>query len=112
MTLEGISWWIFGGFSSDFLFPLQPPAPHIPTPRPPPSHLRELDFGPFRVRLGVLGWVGLGSLRGGSVREKNITELFSLERQGAKSLPEDFQISVWELRGQNPHCKDLVLWVY
>ena len=57
------------------------------------SHPRELDFGafravsvhfgsvsgPFRVRLGVLGRVGVGSFRGGSVREKNITSIDTLE---------------------------------
>ena len=91
-----------GGFSkllflfvlcSDFLFSLtaHPPPPSRQTPRP--SHPRELDFGPFRlrfgsvwlrfgsvsgpfrVRFGVLGGVGVGSGRGASVREKNITSL-------------------------------------
>ena len=52
---------------------------------PPPAHPKEFEnarFGPFRVRfggtlasLGVLGGVGVGSGRGGSVREKNITKL-------------------------------------
>ena len=36
--------------------------------------------GPFRVRLGVLGRVGVESLRGGSVREKNITTLLFQQR--------------------------------
>ena len=62
---------------SDFFFPYTPPPPGPPYPdTPPPSHPREHHvgpfWGPFRVRLGVLGWVGVGSLRGGSVREKNI----------------------------------------
>ena len=30
--------------------------------------------GPFRVRFAVLGGVGVGSGRGASVREKNITK--------------------------------------
>ena len=63
---------------------------------PAPSHPRELDFGPFRIRFGpfrlclapfrvrfgsvsgrfgVSGGVGVGSGRGASVREKNITTL-------------------------------------
>ena len=78
-----------------FFFPYNPPAPPIPTnPLPPtteslilvrfrPFRVRFGPFrahfgsvsGPFRVRLGVLGGVGVGSLRGGSVREKNITTL-------------------------------------
>ena len=66
---------------SDFLFPLQTPPPPIrQTPRP--SHPRGLDFSPFqirlapfRVRFGVLGGVAVGSGRGASVREKNITSL-------------------------------------
>ena len=83
---------------SDILFPLQPPPPPHPDKPPRPSHPRGLDFGPFRLRLapfgsvrlrlapfrvlfwvrfgsfsGVLGGVGVGSVRGASVREKNIT---------------------------------------
>ena len=85
-----------------FFFPYNPhPPPSRQTPRP--SHPRELDFGPFRVRFGcfgsvwvrlgpfwvrfgsvsglfrvrfgVLGGVGVGSGREASVREKNITSL-------------------------------------
>ena len=70
------------GKSSDFLFPLQPPPP--PRQTPFPSHPEKLDFGPlrlrlapFRVRVGLLGGVGVGSGRGASVREKNITNLVS-----------------------------------
>ena len=37
--------------------------------------------GPFRVLFGVLGGVGVGSGRGASVREKNITRLEAL-REG------------------------------
>ena len=76
------------------------PTPPIPTNPPRPSHPKELDFGPFRLRLApfrlrlalfgsvlapfrvrfrarfrVLGGVGVGSGRGASVREKNITTL-------------------------------------
>ena len=75
-----------------FFFPYNPHLP-IPTNPPQPSHPRGLDFGPFRLRLapfgsvlgrfwvcfgsvsGVLGGVGVGSVRGTSVREKNITTL-------------------------------------
>ena len=85
------------GKCSDFLFPFKPPPPLHPD-KPRPSHPRELDFGPFRVRFGsvwvhlgpfrlrfgsvsglfrvrfgVLDGVGAGSGRGASVREKNIT---------------------------------------
>ena len=79
---------------TDVLFPLQPPPPPIPTN--PPGHptregltsvhfgsnwLRSGPFGsvlaPFRVRFGSvsgpLDGVGVGSVRGASVREKNIT---------------------------------------
>ena len=76
-----------------FFFPYNPTPLHPDKP-PRPSHPRELDFGPFRlrfgpfpvrlapfgsvlglfrVRFGVLGGVGVGSGRGASVREKNIT---------------------------------------
>ena len=88
---------------SDILFPLQPPPPP-PTPDKPPrlSHPKGLDFGPFRLRLarfgsvwlrfgsvpgpfrvrfgsvsGVLGGVGVGPVRGASVREKSITTFAS-----------------------------------
>ena len=81
---------------SDFLSPLQPPP--APTPTNPPSRptlesLISVRFGsvsapfgsvwlrfgsvsgPFeiRVRFGVLGGVGVGSRRGASLREKNVT---------------------------------------
>ena len=86
-------------WSSDFLFLYNPhPLPHPDKPpgRPTP---KDLDFGPFgsvrsfsapfgsvwvrfgsvsgpfRVRFGVLGGVGVGSGGGVSVREKNITAL-------------------------------------
>ena len=76
-----------------FFFPYNPPPP-LPRQTPRPSHPEKLDFGPFRLRLapfglrlapfgsvsglfrvrfGVLGGVGVGSGRGASVREKNIT---------------------------------------
>ena len=69
-----------------FFFPYSPP---LSRQTPPPFNPRELDFGPFRsvsvcfgsvlgpfrVSLGVLGRVGVGSLRAGSVREKNITSV-------------------------------------
>ena len=82
---------------SDFLLPLQPPPPRPLSRRPPrPSHHRELDFGPFRVRFGSVrvcldpfgsisglfrvrfgsvwvGWVESG--RGASLREKNIISI-------------------------------------
>ena len=78
---------------SDFLLPIQPPPPFPSRQTPRPSHPRELDFGPFRVRFGsfqgpfpvrfgpfqvlfgVLGGVGVGSGRGASVRERNTTTL-------------------------------------
>ena len=75
------------GLSETILFPLQHPRPPIPTNLPPltPPKKRpfRVRFGPSRVRfgsvsigflasLGVLGRVGAGSGRGGSVREKNI----------------------------------------
>ena len=70
---------------------LQTPTPPPPDKPPPPSHLRGLDFGPFRLCLapfgsvwlrlapfrvcsgsvsGPLGGVVVGSVRGASVREK------------------------------------------
>ena len=52
--LTTISWNSQTIYSSDVLFPLHPPPPK-------PSHARELNFGPFRVRFGVLGGVGVGS---------------------------------------------------
>ena len=75
---------------SEFLFPLQPPPPTIPTnpPAVPPQRawFRSVSgpfgclgpfwvcfgsvSGPFRVRFGVLGGVGMGSGKGGSVRER------------------------------------------
>ena len=87
-----------GCLASDILFPLQPPpAPPLPRQTPRPSHPEKLDFGPFRLRLapfrlrfgsvsglsrvrfgsvsGCWGGVGVGSGRGASVREKNITML-------------------------------------
>ena len=81
---------------SDILFPLQPPTPpHPDTPPGRPTReglisvhfgsvwLRSAPFGSvwglFRVRFGsvsgVLGVVVVGSVRGASVREKNITTL-------------------------------------
>ena len=87
---------------SEIFFPLQPTHPHTDEPpaRPTPKTLISapfrLRFGPFRVRLapfssvwllfgsvsgplrvrfGVLGGVGVGSGKGPSVREKNITNL-------------------------------------
>ena len=74
---------------SDILFPLQTPTPPHPDKPPRPSHPRGLDFGPFRLRLAPFGsvWlrlapfrvcsgsVSVGSVRGASVREKNITSL-------------------------------------
>ena len=78
-----------------FFSPCNPPAPPPIATNPPPSHPMQrakkspfrVHFGPFRVRFGsvsvrfgrlpasleVLGGVGVGSGRGGSVREKNIT---------------------------------------
>ena len=57
-------------FCSEFLFPLH---------RPPSESLISVRFGsvsgPFRVRFRVLGGVEVGSGRGASVREKNITKL-------------------------------------
>ena len=112
--------------ASDFLFPLQPPTPPPPSRQTPwPSHPRELDFGPFRVRLGlfwvcfgsvsglfrvcfgsgsvsgpfrVLGGVGVGSGRGASVREK-ISLHLALEQLflGAKLKP------------QTNHCANFLL---
>ena len=93
---EGLRPW-----SSDILFPLQPPP--LPIPTNPPGHptreglisvhfgsvwLRSAPFGsvwlrfgsvpgPFRVRFGVLGGVVVGSVRGASVREENITTMVS-----------------------------------
>ena len=87
-------------YASDCLFPLRPPPLPHPDILPRPSHPSGLDFGPFwlrfgpfriclafgsvwlrfgfvsgpfLVRFGVLGGVGVGSGRGASVREKNIT---------------------------------------
>ena len=80
--------------SSDFLFPLQPPHPlprQPPPARPTAKSLISVHFssvsapfgsvrprfgsvsGLFRVRFRVLGGLGVGSGRGASVREKNIT---------------------------------------
>ena len=76
-----------------FFFPYNPPPPYPgkPPARPTPKSLISVDFGSvwlrfgsgwlrfgsvsglFRVRFGVLGGVGVGSGRGASVREKNIT---------------------------------------
>ena len=81
--------------SSDILFPLQPPP--LPIPTNPPGRptreglisvhfgsvwLRSAPFGSvsglFRIRFGsvsgVLGGVVVGSVKGASVREKNITK--------------------------------------
>ena len=91
-----------------FFFPYNPPPP-LPRQTPRPSHPEKLDFGPFRLRLalfgsvsapfgsvwlrfgsvlapfrvrfGVLGGVGVGSGRGASVREKNITNLVLSSRK-------------------------------
>ena len=96
--------------SSDILFPLQPPTPPTPT-NPPPVPPRKAWFrsisapfgsvsapfgsiwlrfgsvlGPFRVRFGVLGGVGVGSGRGASVREKNITTRIRLTWMATPSL--------------------------
>ena len=87
----------FRCYTSDSLFPLQPPTPPYPDKppaRPTPKNLISVHFGsvwlrfgsvwlrfgsvsgPFRVLFGVLGGVGVGSGRGvSSVREKNITML-------------------------------------
>ena len=87
-------------YPSDFLFPLQPPPPPShkkKTGRPTPESLFSVHFGSvlvcfgsvwvrlglcfgsvsglFRVRFGVLGGVRVGSGRGTSAREKNITTL-------------------------------------
>ena len=79
-----------------FFFPYNPPPPYPDKPpaRPTRKSLISVHFGsvwlrfssvgsvwlhfgsvlgPFRVRFGVLGGVGVGSGRGASVREKNIT---------------------------------------
>ena len=88
--------------------PPTPPYPDKPPARPTPKSLISVHFGsvwlrfgcvrlrfgsvsglfraggsvsgPFRVRFGVLYGVGVGSGRGASVREKNITILFLQER--------------------------------
>ena len=85
-----------------FLFPYNPPTPPAPT-NPPPVPPRKAEFcpisapfgsvsapfgsvwlrlAPFRVCFGSVsdpfrgvGWVGVGSGRGASVREKNITNV-------------------------------------
>ena len=80
-----------------FFFPYTPPIPTNPPPAVPPdwAWFRSISApfgsvsgpfgsvwlrfgsvsGPFRVRFGVLGGVGVGSGRGASVREKNIPTL-------------------------------------
>ena len=88
----------FSVYFSDILFPLQPPP--LPIPTNPPSRptregwisvhfgsvwLRSAPFGSVWLRFGsvsgvlggVLGGVVVGSARGASVREKNITSLLS-----------------------------------
>ena len=75
-----------------FFYPYKPPPhPDKPPARPTPKSLISVHFGsvwlrfgsfwlclavsgPFRVLFRVLGGVGLGSGRGASVREKNITK--------------------------------------
>ena len=86
-----------------FFVPYKPPTP--PYPDNPPSHSRELDFGPFwsvlvrfgsvSVRFGCV-WVHFGSVSGpswgvgsgrgavvemGFCKEKNITALTNLVRR-------------------------------
>ena len=60
---------INGLFNSDLIFSLHPPA-H--PDNPPPSHPRELDSSPFRVRFGSVSvrfgsvWIRFGSVSGSS----------------------------------------------
>ena len=58
---------ILSRYARDFLFQPTDPPP-IPTDPPRPSHPRELDVGPFRLRFGsVSGPFGSVWLRSGSV---------------------------------------------